>query len=82
MERDPRRRPSATHATAYRELIRRLRRARMDAGLTQESVARLLKRPQSFVAKCELGERRLDPVDLVEFARAYKKPISFFLRGL
>lgn len=82
MERDPRRRKSATHADAYRELIRRLRRARIEGGLTQAQVAAMLGRPQSFVAKSELGERRLDPIDLQQFARAYKKPLSFFLRGL
>jgi hypothetical protein len=31
-------------------------------------------------AKSDLGERRLDPIDLQQFARVYRKPLSFFLR--
>lgn len=57
----------------------RLREARRQAGLTQVQVAKALGRPQSFVTKCELGERRLDLVDLHRFAKVYRKPLSFFL---
>ena len=39
---------------------------RAAAGLTQEEVARRLRRPQSFVSKYETGERRLDIVELLE----------------
>ena len=58
--------------------LRRLKQARESAGLTQEEVARRLSRPQSFVSKCESGERRVDFVELRYFARLYKKPISYF----
>jgi transcriptional regulator with XRE-family HTH domain len=44
--------------------------ARKAAGLTQQALARLLKKPQSFVAKYEGGERRLDVVEFVAIARA------------
>jgi helix-turn-helix protein len=47
--------------------------------LTQGEVAAALNRPQSFVAKCESGERRIDVIELEDFARLYRKPISFFL---
>jgi transcriptional regulator with XRE-family HTH domain len=43
---------------------------RKAAGLTQHALARLLKKPQSFVAKYEGGERRLDVVEFVTIARA------------
>ncbi len=42
-------------------------------------MARKLRRPQSFVSKCESGERRVDVVELAEFARLYRKPLSFFM---
>jgi len=73
------RRRSAVHSPEYQRLLKRLRDARHQAGLTQGQVAKALGRPQSFVTKCELGERRIDPVDLQRFARLYRKPLSFFL---
>ena|SRR5665647_2013054 len=44
--------------------------ARKAAGLTQQALALRLKKPQSFVAKYEGGERRLDVVEFVGIARA------------
>jgi len=51
----------------FREL---LLAARKKNGVTQAEVAKCLGRPQSFVAKVENGERRLDVVELVSYARA------------
>nr|WP_312826889.1 helix-turn-helix transcriptional regulator [Brucella anthropi] len=39
-------------------------------GLTQADVADALGRPQSFVAKYENGERRIDVVEFVDIAAA------------
>ena len=44
--------------------------ARKAAGLTQQALALRLKKPQSFVAKYEGGERRLDVVEFIGIARA------------
>ena len=44
--------------------------ARKAAGLTPHALALRLKKPQSFVAKYEGGERRLDVVEFVTIARA------------
>jgi transcriptional regulator with XRE-family HTH domain len=44
--------------------------ARKAARLTQHALALRLKKPQSFVAKYEGGERRLDVVEFVTIARA------------
>jgi hypothetical protein len=57
----------------------KLRQARLAAGLTQAAVATHFRRPQSFVSKCESGERRIDPTELQVLARHYKKPLAFFL---
>ncbi len=51
----------------FRELLLGTRKAN---GMTQAEVAKRLGRPQSFVAKVENGERRLDVVELVSYARA------------
>jgi transcriptional regulator with XRE-family HTH domain len=62
----------------YRVLLRKLKEARLDAGLTQVDIAKKLKQPQSFVSKFESGERRLDFVEMGRLAKLYKRPLSFF----
>lgn len=44
--------------------------ARNNAKLTQIELAVRLERPQSFVAKYELGERRVDVIEFVAIAGA------------
>ncbi len=63
---------------AYKEFRRRLRDARKQAGLTQREVCKLMGKSSSFISKCELGERRVDHVELRKLARIYRKPVSFF----
>jgi transcriptional regulator with XRE-family HTH domain len=47
--------------------------------MTQVQVAVALGLPQSFVSKCESGERRVDAVELERFAKLYRKPVTYFL---
>ncbi|GLC25399.1 hypothetical protein rosag_19120 [Roseisolibacter agri] len=70
------------HSPKYRLLLTRLKEARLAAEMTQSEVARALGVPQSFVSKCESGERRIDPVELASFADIYQQPFSFFMKGL
>ena len=51
----------------FRELIVE---ARKNAGLTQVELAKRLGKPQSFVSKYEIGERRLDVIEFVDVAAA------------
>ncbi|MEE9396545.1 MAG: helix-turn-helix transcriptional regulator [Methylococcales bacterium] len=51
-------------------------KARIQAELTQQAVADKLDRPQSFVAKYEGGERRLDFIELIDIAAILKIEIS------
>ena len=66
------------HSNAYASLARRLKEARLDAGLTQVVAAERLHKPQSFISKCESGERRVDVLELKAFARMYGKNLAFF----
>jgi len=72
----------ALHRPRYRRFLERLRKARLEAGLTQPQAAAALKQPQQYVSKCELAERRVDAVELWDFARLYGKPLEYFFRGL
>lgn len=71
---------TTTRSVRYQRFLARLRAARQEAELTQLQVARALRKPQSFVSKCESGERRVDVIELAQFARVYGKPISYFLK--
>ncbi len=70
---------SPARSPRYRQFLDRLRAARHEAGLTQEEVGRRLQKPQSFVSKCESGERRVDVVELERFAALYEQPLPYFL---
>ena len=63
----------------YRELLRKLRQARLEAGLTVEEAAEGFDRPLSFILSVESGDRRIDPVELCRFAVLYRKPVTWFL---
>jgi transcriptional regulator with XRE-family HTH domain len=67
------------HSPAYQRFVARLRTARKEARLTQVQVARKLKRPQSYIAKSESGERRVDAVELKRFALIYGKSMEYFV---
>lgn len=64
----------------YRRLIGLLRSERLAVGLTQQQVADRLGRPQSFVAKVEGFERRLDVVEFLHLCRAMGVDPGMLLR--
>jgi Predicted transcriptional regulators len=64
---------------AYRNFLSRLIEARNQAGLTQVEVAKRFGKARTFVSKCELGERRVDFVELQRFAKLYGKDLAFFV---
>ena len=69
---------TALHTRRYRAFLAKLRRAREESGLSQVQVAKLVARPQTWVSKCELGERRVDVVELEDLAAVYRKPLDWF----
>lgn len=64
----------------YKFMLRRLIEARNAFGKTQAQVAEKLKKPQSYVSKCESGERRVDVTELQQFAQIYNKPLDYFVK--
>jgi transcriptional regulator with XRE-family HTH domain len=54
----------------YGRLIEVLVAARHKAGIRQQTLATKLGRPQSFIAKYEGGERRIDVIEFIAIARA------------
>lgn len=64
----------------YAYFVERLRKARLEAGLTQTEVAKKLKRPQSHISNVESGQQRVDVVELQNFAKIYDKDIGYFIK--
>ena len=55
---------------------------RLEANLTQKTLCKRLNRPQSFVAKYESGERRLDVMEFIEIADAIGFDPAVFITEL
>ena len=67
-----------TSDPAYVAVRERLRIARERLAVSQEEVARQLRRPQSYVSKCELGEPRVDVIELAALADCYGQALTYF----
>jgi transcriptional regulator with XRE-family HTH domain len=59
---------SARHVALVKFLVAKRQRA----GLSQQELARQIGQYQSFVARLESGQRRIDTVELVELAEVLK----------
>ena len=65
----------------HRALLAVLSDVRREAGLTQRALAGRLKLSHSYPSKVETGERRIDPVECVAWAKACGvDPDKFFAR--
>ncbi|MBA1145098.1 helix-turn-helix transcriptional regulator [Mesorhizobium sp. CCANP35] len=58
--------PKSLRSPRQRRLLEQLIAARKNKGFTQAKVAEALRRPQSFVAKYEGGERRMDVIEFLD----------------
>ena len=75
--------PKTLRSKEHRALCAVLVATRREAGLTQAQLAERLKKPPSFIAKIEIGERRLDVVEFAGIAKALKiDPRTLFDRFL
>jgi len=63
----------------YSVFLRLLRSEREKAGLTQGDLAERLGLTQSFISKCERGERRLDLVEVRRICKELKIPFAQFI---
>lgn len=70
------------HSAGYAVFLKVLREARERAGLTQVQLARKIRETQTFVSKCERGERRIDVIELRTFCRAFGLSLSQFVSVL
>ncbi len=64
----------------YADFVRKLRKTRLEIGLRQIDVAKKLRRTQSYISRVEMGEQRVDILELKKFADLYKKDLNYFIK--
>lgn len=62
----------------YKKFTERLKKARIEAGLTQVEAGKKLKQPQAFISKIERGERSVDALEIAEIGKVYGKSTEYF----
>jgi transcriptional regulator with XRE-family HTH domain len=72
----------STFSEDYILFLSLLKSVRKATGLTQKEVAERLGQTQSFVSKCERGERRIDIIEMMAFCKALGIPFETFTQQL
>ncbi len=69
------------YTTEYKKFLECIVAVRKESGFTQQQLAELLGKPQSYVSKYERGERRLDVVEFLALCKALSvSPMSIIER--
>lgn len=66
----------------YQQFLGVLKEVRLEKQLHQSEVAESLNKPQSYISKCESGERRVDVVELKEICLAMGLSLTEFVKKL
>lgn len=67
------------YSKEHKDIVGKLKEARLASGMEQEDVAKKIGRTQSYISKIESGQRRISILQLKEMAKVYKKDINYFL---
>ena len=70
------------HSAHYAVFLKVLKQAREDAELSQVQLARKISETQTFVSKCERGERRIDVIELRTFCKAFGVTLKQFVSAV
>ena len=70
------------HDPRYQDLIKKLIELRESKNVTQVELARRLEKPQSYVSKVEILERRLDVIELCDWLNSIDVKITDFINQL
>lgn len=64
------------HDPRYQDLIKKLIELRKSKDVTQLQLASLLNKPQSYVSKVEILERRIDVIELIDWLKVLDTDIG------
>ena len=71
---------SSIRSDLYWRIIELMIQARKDAGITQAELGQRIGQRQTFISKVELGERRIDIAEFLEFCSALKIDYASLLK--
>jgi transcriptional regulator with XRE-family HTH domain len=74
--------PKSVFTSAYRKLTKMLVKARTEADLTQAELAEAIGWQQTDISKVERGERRIDVIEFLQFAKVLDIDAQEFMREL
>jgi transcriptional regulator with XRE-family HTH domain len=74
--------PKSVYTAAYRQLTKMLVKARTEAELTQAELAEAIGWQQTDISKVERGERRIDVIEFLQFAKVLDIDAQEFMREL
>lgn len=68
------------HSKLYKDLLKELKAARLNAEVTQVDAAAKLKKHAPYISKIESGERRIDVIELYELCSIYEVSVVKLLK--
>lgn len=68
------------YTNEHKNLIAKLKSARLSAKFDQKTAAKRLNKSQSYISKMESGQRKVEIIQLKKFASIYKKPLNYFIK--
>jgi transcriptional regulator with XRE-family HTH domain len=74
--------PTSVFSPQYQLFLQHFLAARKTKKLSQEFVANKLHKPQSYLSKCQTGERRIDVIELYNYCQAVGISFSDFAKEL
>ncbi len=66
----------------HKQLVEKIKKARIEASLSQEELAEKLNKTQSFLSKVENGQVKIDAILLKELSKILNKNVNHFLEDL
>ena len=70
------------HSRDYAAFLKLLRSAREDAEVTQVELAKRLNQTQTWISKCERGQRRVDLIEMRLICNALRVDFGAFIKRL
>lgn len=70
------------HTPEYAQFLGLLKQLRLEKTVTQSELSRRLGKPQQYVSRCEVGERRLDAIELLAWCEALDADVGALFADL